>query len=150
MSTAAAEQVVSSLQSSRASSTGGSVDFVQCNVTEYADNYKLFRTAYDKYKRVDHAVACAGILEQGQWFDPDLTIDSVGREQATEAVLDVNLLGSCIFARMAVVFLRDGMQKGENKSVTLLSSIAAFRESPGLYMYQARPRSNRECKSLCS
>ena len=143
-STAAAEDVVSSLRSFKPNTLTGNVDFVQCNVTEYADNYKLFKTAYDKYKRLDHAVACAGILEQGQWFDPDLTIESVGQEQATEAVLDVNLLGSCIFARMAVVFLRDGLQKSENKSVTLLSSIAAFRESPGLYMYQVRPSLNRE------
>jgi hypothetical protein len=53
-------------------------------------------------------------------------------------VLDVNLLRSYIFGRIAVVFLRDGMQKGENKSITRLSSVAAFRESPGLYMYQVR------------
>ena len=130
--------VVSSLKSAKGAATGGNVDFLHCNVTDYADNYRLFKAAYDKYRRIDHAISCAGILEQGKWLDPDLTIESVGREEATRVVLDVNLLGSCVFARMAVVFLQDRIQKGENKSITLLSSVAAFRESPGLFMYQVK------------
>ncbi|KAK5678124.1 hypothetical protein LTS10_009293 [Elasticomyces elasticus] len=40
-------------------------------------------------------------------------------------------------AAFAAVFLRDGLQKGkQNKSIVLLSSVNAFRESPGLYLYQ--------------
>jgi hypothetical protein len=73
----AAEGVVSSLRSSKNSGKGGNADFVQCNVTEYADNCKLFKTAYDKYKPINHAEAYAGILEQGKWFDPELTIEIV-------------------------------------------------------------------------
>ncbi len=135
ISSAAGEDLVSKLKSS---SGDGKVDFVKCNVTEYQENYDLFKTAYDKYGRVDHAVACAGILEQGKWFDQELTIESVGKQEETTAVLDVNLKGTCMFARIAVVFLRDGMQKGENKSLTLLASVASIRESAGLFMYQVR------------
>lgn len=109
-------------------------------MTNYNDIYTLFKTAHEKYGRIDHAISCAGILEQGAWFDPGLTIESVGRQQATTAVIDVNVIGSANFARIAVVFLRDGLEKGmgkgENRSLTLLSSVNAFRDSPGLYMYQ--------------
>jgi len=129
----AAEKLVSSLQSS---SPGGQVAFVQCDVTKYEDIYNLFRIAYDKYGHIDHAVSCAGIFEQGKWFDPELTIETVGQEKATHAVIDINVMGSANFARIAVVFLADKMQKGENKSLTFISSVNAFRESPGLYMYQ--------------
>jgi len=51
-------------------------------------------------------------------------------------VIDVNLVGTANFARIAVVFLRDGRMNGGNRSLTLLSSVNAFRESPGIYMYQ--------------
>lgn len=113
------------------------VRFVPCDVTKYADIYDLFKTAYDHHGRVDHAIPCAGILEQGNWFAPELTIESVAGEE-TRKVLDVNLLGTCNFARIAVVFLRDGLdgQTGTDKSLTLLSSVNSFRESPGLFIYQ--------------
>ncbi|KAK5708785.1 hypothetical protein LTR17_020386 [Elasticomyces elasticus] len=46
-------------------------------------------------------------------------------------------MGTLNFCRIAAVFLRDGLQKGnQNKNVVLLSSVNAFRESPGLYLYQ--------------
>lgn len=134
--TSAGETLMRSLHpSARSSGTTGSVEFVYCNVAEYEDNYELFKTAYDRYGRVDHAIACAGITEQGKWFDPELTIDTV-KEPATTAVLDVNLVGSSMFARLAVVFLQHGRQAGDDKSITFAASVASFRESPGLYMYQ--------------
>jgi len=84
---------------------------------------------------VDHAIACAGIIEQGKWFDPELTIETVEKEE-TRIVLDVNLVGTCMFARIAVVYLKHEKKEGDDKSLTLLSSAAGFRESPGLWMYQ--------------
>ena len=119
-----------------ATQLGDQVTFVPCDVTKYSDLYQLLKTAHDKHGRVDHAASIAGIFEQGKWFDPDLTIDTVGEVQAPTSVIDINLMGMANFARIAVVFLRHGMQKGENKSFTFMSSVNAFRESPGLYMYQ--------------
>ena len=116
---------------------GGEVAFVECNITEYADVYKLFKVAYNKYDRIDHAFAIAGVLEQGNWFDPELTIQSVEHAEETTAVLDVNLKGTAIFARIAIVFLRDGIKRKDNRSLILTSSFAGIRESPGLYMYQS-------------
>lgn len=110
--------------------------FVQCDVIKYDDIYKLFKTAYDQHGRVDHAVSCAGIFEKGNWFDPKLTIDSVGKNSGDLQVLDVNVIGTLHFARIAAVFLREGKKAGEDKSLVLLSSVNAFRESPGLFIYQ--------------
>jgi NAD(P)-dependent dehydrogenase (short-subunit alcohol dehydrogenase family) len=114
----------------------GRIFFQRCDVTNYDDLYKLFKSAHDELGQIHHAVSSAGIFEQGSWFDPSLTIESVGQGPATTAVLDVNILGSAHFARIGVVFLRHGISAGENRSLTLVSSVNAFRESPGLYMYQ--------------
>ncbi|KAK5708784.1 putative short-chain dehydrogenases reductase [Elasticomyces elasticus] len=43
------------------------VTFEHCDVSMYADIYSLFKKAYEKHGRVDHAVSCAGIFEQGNW-----------------------------------------------------------------------------------
>lgn len=110
--------------------------FVECDVTNYDDIYRLFRRAHDQHGRIDHAISCAGIFEQGNWFDPSYTIDNIRDDPGNTKVLDVNLMGTLHFARIAAVFLRDSMQKNNNKSLTLLSSVNAFRDSPGLYLYQ--------------
>ncbi|KAF2105106.1 NAD(P)-binding protein [Rhizodiscina lignyota] len=113
------------------------VTFVHCDVTKYDNIYELFRTAHDKHGVVHHAIPCAGIIEQGNWFDPDLTIESVKNDSGNTKVIDINVMGVLHFARIAAVFLRDGIKKGEeNRSLTLLSSVNAFRESPGLFLYQ--------------
>jgi NAD(P)-dependent dehydrogenase (short-subunit alcohol dehydrogenase family) len=82
-------------------------------------------------------LACAGIIEKGKWFDPELTIETVEKEE-TKLTLEVNLWGTCMFARIAVVYLKHAKKEGEDKSLTLISSAAGFRESPGLWMYQVR------------
>ncbi|KAK5163802.1 uncharacterized protein LTR77_010476 [Saxophila tyrrhenica] len=46
------------------------------------------------------------------------------------------VIGTLHFARIAAVFLREGRQQGDDRSLTILSSVNAFRESPGLYIYQ--------------
>ncbi|MCJ1380407.1 hypothetical protein MMC17_003510 [Xylographa soralifera] len=110
--------------------------FMKTDVSKYEDNLALFKTAYETFGKVDHAMSIAGIVEQGNWFDPALTIESV-EKVPTKAVLDVNLLGVLYFARIASVYLRQNRKEGEDKSLTLLSSVAGFKESPGLFVYQA-------------
>lgn len=107
-------------------------------MAEYADNYKLFKTAYDKYNHINYAVACTIILEHGKWFDPESIVESVEGERVAGVVLDVDFLRSCIFARMAVVCLRNRIEKSEDRSITLLSCAAVFRESPGLVCIRLR------------
>lgn len=108
------------------------------DASSYSDNIKLFRTALDKHGRVDHAIACAGIIERGKWFDPELTIDTV-EQPATNATVDLNFLGVAYFTRIAVAYLRHARGKADDRSITLISSAAGFRDSPGLFMYQVCP-----------
>ena len=124
----AGENLVSSFNSNQPT-------FVKVDVSKYEDNIKLFKTALEKHGRVDHAVACAGIIERGKWFDPELTVETVEKPE-TNQVIEINLLGVVYFARIAVVYLRHNKGKDDDKSLTLISSAAGFRDSPGLFMYQ--------------
>ncbi|KAL3478508.1 hypothetical protein BJX99DRAFT_224248, partial [Aspergillus californicus] len=112
--------------------------FVQTDVTSYDSVLALFDKAMDTYGRVDHAVAGAGISELGNIFHPALNMDSV-REPPTTKVLDVNLLGCLYVARIASVYLRQNRLPGSHtdRSIILISSVAGFKESPGLFVYQA-------------
>lgn len=114
----------------------GKPTFVSIDVSKYEDNIRLFKTALEQHGRIDHAVANAGILERGKWFDSELTIESVEKPETT-AVLEINYLGVLYFTRIAAVYLRHNRQPGEHKSITLLSSAAGFRDSPGLFVYQS-------------
>lgn len=116
-------------------SNPSTITYIHTDVTKYAENIKLFKTALEKHGRVDHACPLAGVIESGKWFDPSLTIESVEKEES-RTTIDVNLIGTAMFARIAVVYLRHGKQDGEDKSLTLISSAAGFRESPGIPLYQ--------------
>ena len=121
----------------------GSATFLQCDVSQYTDIYRLFRTAYDTHGRIDHAISCAGVLERGNFFtDPSMTIDTIATDTGDSSVLDINLTASINFARIANVFLRQPQsspstyQAIQHKSITFLSSIAALRDSPDMPLYQ--------------
>lgn len=98
-------------------------------------------------------------MEIGNWFDPNLTLEDVREvcqilsrmalaiainllltisyQPATTKVLDVNLGGCLSVARIASVYLRQNRPKSTDRSITLISSTAGFKESPGLFVYQA-------------
>lgn len=119
-------------------STGPSVKYVHCDVTSYTDNLRLFDTAYEAFKRVDHAWSNAGITEQGNIIDQNLTLDTVREEPVKSvSVLDINLKGPIYFARIASVYLRQGGEPNDDKSLTFTSSVGGFREDPGLWVYVA-------------
>jgi NAD(P)-dependent dehydrogenase (short-subunit alcohol dehydrogenase family) len=52
-------------------------------------------------------------------------------------VLDVNLVGCFYVARIAAVYLRQNRPANTDRSILLVSSVAGFKESPGLFVYQA-------------
>ena len=122
------------------SSSNGTVKFVHCDVTSYSQNLNPFDTAFQAHGRVDHAIAVAGLGEQGNMFDPYLTLESVREEpRRSMSVVDVNLKGPLYFARIASVYLRQPGDQAEtgpgDKSISLVSSVAGFREDPGLFVY---------------
>ncbi|WPH02195.1 Hypothetical protein R9X50_00505000 [Acrodontium crateriforme] len=116
----------------------GKVLFQSCDVAKYADVVSLFRFAFEKFAIVHHAISCAGIFERGDWFDEALTRDSVGDDEGNLSVMDINVRGTMWFSRVAVVYLRDGRDENmvDDRSLTLMSSVNAFRESPKLFCYQ--------------
>lgn len=105
-------------------------------MTKHDDLYRLFKKAHEKHGHIDHAISCAGIFEQGDWFDPNHTIETIKDDPGNTKVLDVNLMGTLHFSRIAAVFLREEKSERSNRTLTLLSSVNAFRDSPGLYLYQ--------------
>ncbi|KAI9713063.1 MAG: hypothetical protein M1820_001048 [Bogoriella megaspora] len=117
--------------------------FVRTDVSSYEDNLRLFDAAYSNCGKVDHAVAAAGIGGKGLLCDEHLTLESV-KEPISTVGVDVNLKGPIYFCRIGSVYLR---QRGESeatisgpadqKSITLISSVAGFTEAPGIEMYTA-------------
>ncbi|KAK3703926.1 hypothetical protein LTR37_014144 [Vermiconidia calcicola] len=115
------------------------IKYIHCDVTSYEQNLGLFDAALQAFGRIDHAIANAGIGEQGSMFDPNLTLETVREEPDREMkVVDVNLKGELYFARIASVYMQQGadnQQSRGDKSLTLVSSVAGFREDPGLNVY---------------
>lgn len=116
------------------SSTSGTLHFRKVDVRSYSDNLGLFQDAFATHGRVDHALSFAGVTEGQNWFAPELDLESI-KEAPNTAVLDINLLGACYFARIAAVYLRQGENRGD-KSLLLTGSLAAFKEQAGLFIYQ--------------
>ncbi|KAJ5440483.1 Short-chain dehydrogenase/reductase SDR [Penicillium cf. griseofulvum] len=96
----------------------------------------LFDLAFKTYKRIDHVVSAAGIVEIGNWFDTSLTLETV-RQTPTHKVMDVNLLGSMYVTRIASVYLRHNRGSNCDRSILLFSCVSGFKESPSLFIYQA-------------
>lgn len=118
------------------SSTPANCTFVRTDVSQYSDIVNLFKLALETHGHVDHAISNAAIIEKPGWFNPSLGVDGVASmpEMATE---DINLRGSLWFAHIAVQYLAHGAEGDENKSLTLMSSLAGFKETPGLPVYEA-------------
>lgn len=133
---AACKTAVDQLKSETSSSSD--ISFLRTDVRKYDDNLALFKSAYEKYGRVDHALAIAGVTEQAgkNWFDPKLDLSSITAAPTTE-LIDINLTGVCYFARIAAVYLRQGNDgRAKDKSICLLGSVASFKEQGGLFVYQ--------------
>ncbi|KAJ5779886.1 hypothetical protein N7457_007606 [Penicillium paradoxum] len=106
------------------------------DVTSYPSVLALFELAFQTYKRIDHVVCAAGIVEIGNWFDTSLTLETV-RQTPSHKVLDVNLLGSMYVSRIASVYLRHNRGSNCDRSILLFSCVSGFKDSPSLFIYQA-------------
>ncbi|EJU00087.1 NADP-binding protein [Dacryopinax primogenitus] len=103
--------------------------FLKLDVTDYEQQYELFRTALETWGRIDVVVANAGLTELGDIFglSEDLSLPpSMG-------VIDVNLKAVIYTARLGVGFMRPS----GGGALVLVSSVAGFKESPGLWVYGA-------------
>lgn len=59
------------------------------------------------------------------------------KQKPPTKVIDVNLTGTLYFSRIAAVYLKQGAEPQDDKSLVLVSSTAGFKETPGLFIYQA-------------
>jgi len=122
---------------------------MKSNVRDYQSLLSLFDAAYSKHGQIDMAICCAAVTERPGYWEPDkLNLESV-RETPTGIadVIDINLNGTLYFARLAVAYLKEKhtfdrqSTTAENitssKCITLVSSVAGFKESPGLFAYSA-------------
>jgi NAD(P)-dependent dehydrogenase (short-subunit alcohol dehydrogenase family) len=139
----AATQLVQRLTSTqRATEHPSQIAFVRTDAARYGDNLRLFDTALGNHGRVDHAISAAAIGGVGVLCDEGLTLETV-REPVSTTAVDVNLTGVIYFTRIASVYLRQGRDVGKgaesaiDRSITLVSSVAGFIESPGIEVYSA-------------
>jgi NAD(P)-dependent dehydrogenase (short-subunit alcohol dehydrogenase family) len=94
----------------------------------------LFKTALQKYGHIDHAVANAGIIEQGLWFEPKGGLEGVKKEPGIGVLnVSVNLKGVMYFARIACAYLAHEQDPNAptDKSLTFLSSVAGLKGGAG-------------------
>ncbi|KIW13257.1 hypothetical protein PV08_08444 [Exophiala spinifera] len=129
--------------------SSGSVTYLKVNVREYQSLLSLFDAAYNKHGQIDMAICCAAVTERPGYWEPNkLNLESV-RETPTGItdVIDINLNGTIYFARLAVAYLKEKHSFDSKnttadkitsaKCITLVASVAGFKESPGLFAYSA-------------
>jgi NAD(P)-dependent dehydrogenase (short-subunit alcohol dehydrogenase family) len=126
------------------------VHFNKCDTRRYEDMLDLFKLAHTMYGRVDHAIfgvgddgASTGNVADGErgWFGRAAKPGIEGVEREPPGLMDT--MGAPVrFAHIALQYLRDRPRGKRNsiiaqdRSLTFLSSVACFKESPGLPIYQ--------------
>ena len=110
--------------------------YIETDVSSYPSLLNLFQSAHTQHGRIDHAISNAGIIEKPGWFDPSLGIAGLS-SPPPPAVEEINFRGTLWFAHIAVQYLAQDAKPDDNKSLTLVASIAAYKETPGLFVYEA-------------
>ncbi|PYH38822.1 putative 3-hydroxyacyl-CoA dehydrogenase [Aspergillus neoniger CBS 115656] len=111
--------------------------FQETDITDYQSVLDLFDFTFKTYKRINHVVVTAGSMEpKDNWFDHALSLQAV-REPPSTRDLDVNLTGTLYVVRLAGAYLRHNRGPGVDRSITLFSCAAGFKETPGVSVYQA-------------
>ncbi|PYH95059.1 NAD(P)-binding protein [Aspergillus ellipticus CBS 707.79] len=111
--------------------------FQPVDITDYQSVLDLFEYAFKTFKRIDHVVVTAGSMEPNEnWFDNSLNLEAVRKPPSTKD-LTVNLVGPLYVTRIASVYLRHNRGPGADRSITLFSCAAGFKETPGVSVYQA-------------
>ena len=103
--------------------------FIPCDITSWAD----LRSAYTHVKRVDIAVANAGMSEEHDYLED--RFDKSGELLEPEYnVIDVNLRGTLNFVKLALSYMR---RQGEGGNIVITSSATAYAAEQSLPVYSA-------------
>lgn len=116
---------------------GSNVRFVQCDVTDWDSQVKLFETAKKESpdKSVDVVIACAGI----SGVDP-VFYDQDGEKptKPTFKVLDVNVHGAIYTLTLARFwFLKNEIGPNRDRCFIIFSSLVGYVDNPGGPIYMA-------------
>jgi len=115
---------------------GGEAIGLQCDVTSWEDQLRLFEAAIDAYHSVDIVVANAGVNEIGSFWKPKL---ENGRPvKPSTATVDINLVGTIYTAHLALHYLDvNRTPECTLKSIVLLGSMASWQASAQGVVYSA-------------
>lgn len=97
--------------------------FVKTNVTSWADQLAMFKTAKTKHGKIDHVFANAGISGRTTYLDEQ--IDENGDLlEPTHQVYDVNLKGAINTCALAIHYMR---RQDSGGSIVLTASASSFQ-----------------------
>jgi len=105
------------------------IAFVQCDQAHWKD----LSTAFKHAQKVDIAIANAGVSEERNYFED--TFDEQGDLlEPSRAVVDVNLVGTFNFCKLALSSMR---RHGTGGSIVITSSATAYAPEHSLPVYSA-------------
>ncbi|CAK7235629.1 hypothetical protein SBRCBS47491_009359 [Sporothrix bragantina] len=127
-----------------AAELGQNAQFVQCDVTSFESQKKLFKAAKDSSPEnsVDIVVPCAGIAPK----DTVYNIEEESDEPVAPNLLmmDVNVTGVLYSLKLArYYFLKNPSDGNRDRCFVIFSSAAGYQDLPGGPMYQASKYSVR-------
>ncbi len=105
------------------------LEFIKCDQSSWKDLSAAFKHA----QNVDIAIANAGVSEERNYFDD--TFDEQGNLlEPSRAVIDVNLVGTFNFCKLALSSMR---RRGVGGSIVITSSATAYAPEHSLPVYSA-------------
>jgi len=128
---------------------GSDITFSRCDITNWAEQVRLFKTTIEKYGRVDSVVACAGIGEPYDIFTDEFDESGELREPKS-AVIDIDLTGTIKTLKLALHYFKT--QSPQGGDISMIGSLASYRGTPGLYTYcgSVSAIGDHACESLQS
>jgi len=115
------------------------VIYHKTDVTDYKNQAEAFRAAFDKWGRIDYAIANAGIIK-GDFYTP-VPFDSQGLPSKPDVLaVDVDLYGVVYTAHLAIQFFHKTAEKTGSEATGLIgmtSSVSGIYPSGHQPLYAA-------------
>ena len=103
-------------------------EFIKCNITSWSD----LRSAFEHAKKVDIAVANAGVSEECNYFED--TFDEAGQLlEPKYGVLEVNYRAVLNFVKLSVGYMR----RAGGGSIVITASATAYAPEQSLPVYSS-------------
>ena len=133
----------------RKETNNNNVHFVECNVTEWLSQVRLFKRAIElsPHGGIDAVVANAGIAEGNGSLEQPVELDAENPPPPNLDIINVNLIGVIYTAHLALYHLPrnpgaapasskcDPGETPRDRQLLLLGSLASFIPLPGVALY---------------